>query len=284
MIIEGGDDDSRYSYQFRRVGAMKCPYCSEDIKDEAVICRYCRSPLFYPKPLMDDIKSIKDQIQHLSELLLDADRRAALSNVSLPPITERQSIFFRPILKMILGNIVILCLLFVPSLGFLNFWLIAILLVMSLGAWVGHPLKTPRSLRFLSYSLFNGVMFLIASELRYLIRFGPGTDPLGDIWLNRRFFTLAFLSATLAFATGGLIDHLFRALIGVRSQTDAMNYRMSASLLPERVSRSGHDLVAPARQLDILVALLPPFFALIGTIATAYFGFLAAAAKLRLSH
>jgi hypothetical protein len=44
---------------------MRCPYCAEDISDEAIVCPYCRHDLTPSKHLIDENKTLREEAETL---------------------------------------------------------------------------------------------------------------------------------------------------------------------------------------------------------------------------
>jgi hypothetical protein len=77
---------------------MRCPYCAEDIKDDAIVCKHCHRELFVVKPLLAKIDELSARVAQLEasatamaaemprvERRPDDDTRLRHSPVSLAP-------------------------------------------------------------------------------------------------------------------------------------------------------------------------------------------------------
>lgn len=57
------------------VGTMRCPFCAEEILDEASVCRYCGNALLIPEALKVENEELKQQVLNL-EMELNELRQA----------------------------------------------------------------------------------------------------------------------------------------------------------------------------------------------------------------
>lgn len=55
---------------------MRCPYCAEDIKDDAIVCKHCHRELFVIKPLLDKIDELGARLASPNETMSHAEADA----------------------------------------------------------------------------------------------------------------------------------------------------------------------------------------------------------------
>jgi hypothetical protein len=57
---------------------MRCPFCAEDVRDDASICRHCGNELKIPETLTAENAELKDRVVSLQRELSDLHSRLAL--------------------------------------------------------------------------------------------------------------------------------------------------------------------------------------------------------------
>jgi len=60
---------------------MRCPFCAEDVHEDASVCRHCGNDLQIPKTLVDENAELKERVASLQRELSELHSRLSLLKV-----------------------------------------------------------------------------------------------------------------------------------------------------------------------------------------------------------
>jgi ribosomal protein L9 len=195
---------------------MQCPYCAEDILDEAIVCPYCRHDLAPSKVLIEENKALEEEIEKLQAELIELRAQNARAQADAQVTERRKAAPAKKIIdELVIYGVVPVALLLLAHLLIIVLWdrptvylrIVSILLPMPFGfalIW--------RERRNLVWTIVFGAAvsflaitgMLVVMHVNYQDTILPTTTR--DLIEELQYFT----SIALAFITGGLLAVMTR--------------------------------------------------------------------------
>jgi len=238
---------------------MECPYCAETVKDEAIICKHCRSDLLGVRPVILAVQDIVQELNHLQDELDRVQNEIAFIKRPAHFLLLRAAIYvLLPGTLLIAAHFLITIVLNSP-LVYLRLSSILIPLLFGIAAYANSKIGFRGAAGLGSACAVYGVVGMLT-----VVAYVDDSPILPINWHEWRETIEYMLSIALAFASGNILANLLLRIlpstISAGDRPNVLAYRLARlsgqHAADETLRRRARKIQDLARKASALVSLI----------------------------